>query len=220
MQRQVPLSLCFLAGVFMFVQFFIPVKWMETIYSEALTWAIVISFFAYFLGLFSLVRLHANKVKRNQPDKIYSVVTLAGLAVMLFFGLVLPLAGLVFGFDTGLDGIGEGTVVNWVFYHMQVPMQATMFSILAFYIASAAYRAFRIKNLEAALLLFAAILVMIGRVPLGHAISEFFPDAANWILTVPNLATKRGIMIGGGLGMISMSLKIILGIERHYLGGD
>ena len=131
----------------MFVQFFVPLKWMETVYSEALTWAIVISFFAYFLGLFSLVRLHVNKVKRNQPDKNYSLITLTGLGVMLFFGLILPLVGKVFGFDTGLEGMGDGTVVNWIFYYVQVPMQATMFSILAFYIASAAYRAFRIKNL-------------------------------------------------------------------------
>ena len=200
----------------MFVQFFVPLKWMETIYNEALTQYIVISFFAYILGLFSLVRMHTNKVKRKTPDMIYSLVTLIGLGVMILFGLLVPF----FSRSAALGGIREGTVVNWLFYNTQVPMQATMFSILAFYIASAAYRAFRIKNLEAGLLLIAAMLVMIGRVPLGAYMWDMFPEIARWILDVPNLASKRGIMIGVALGMISMSLKIILGIERHYLGGD
>ncbi len=59
---------------------------------------------------------------------------------------------------------------------------------------------------------------MIGRVPVGHAISEYLPEMANFLLDYPNTAAKRGIMIGVGLGMIATALKIILGIERGYLG--
>jgi hypothetical protein len=36
----------------------------------------------------------------------------------------------------------------------------------------------------------------------------------------PNLAGQRAILIGIGLGVASMSLRIILGIERTYLGDD
>jgi hypothetical protein len=116
----------------------------------------------------------------------------------------------------------------WMYDFIFVPMQATMFSILAFYIASAAYRAFRARNKEATVLLITAIIVMLGRVPLGAKLFPFMPFGGEvellpwfteWILNNPSMAAQRGIMIGIGLGVISTSLRIIFGIERTYMGG-
>ncbi len=112
-----------------------------------------------------------------------------------------------------------GSPFSQMFLNVQVPIEATMFSLLAFYIASAAFRAFRARTLEATLLLVAACIVMLGRVPIGDMIHEGIPQATRWILEVPNLASKRGVMIGVGLGMMATSLKIILGIERAWMGG-
>jgi hypothetical protein len=104
-----------------------------------------------------------------------------------------------------------------------------MFSLLAFFIASAAYRAFIARTLESNLLLIAAVLVMLGNTSLGSFLTSWLPDSlsflhlpkvAEFIMKYPNTAGQRAIMIGAGLGLIGSSLRIILGIERSYLGGD
>jgi hypothetical protein len=114
----------------------------------------------------------------------------------------------------------SGRVYTWLYDHVFDPCNSTMFALLAFFIASAAFRAFRARNVEAALLLGAAILIMVGRVPIGRALSDVFPAVADWIIDVPNNAGRRAIMMGAALGAIATSLRVILGLERSHLGRD
>ncbi len=110
--------------------------------------------------------------------------------------------------------------------------QSTMFALLAFFVASASFRAFRIKSKEAGLLMFSAFIVMLGNVPLGNMLSNLFSyipfigkflDIAaikEWIMAYPSSAAQSAILIGAMLGYISSSLKIIFGVERSHLGGE
>jgi len=105
------------------------------------------------------------------------------------------------------------------FDNIMIPIQATMFSLLAFYIASAAYRAFRARSLLSSILLVAALIIMIRFVPMGP-ISDMVSWLSGWILKVPNMAAKRAIFVGVGLGMVATAVKILLGVERGYMGRD
>jgi len=110
----------------------------------------------------------------------------------------------------------ENPLFKSFFTFMMVPLQSTMFALLAFFISSASYRAFRARNLLASLLLIAALIVMLRFTPgpWGDLISK----TSTWVMNVPNLAAQRAIIIGIGLGMVATALKVILGIERGYMG--
>lgn len=114
----------------------------------------------------------------------------------------------------------DGRVFVWIYEHVFGPANATLFALLAFFVASAAFRAFRARNTEAALLLGAAIFMMLGRAPLGGAISDVFPDFAQWLLDVPSNGGRRAIMMGAAIGAIATGLRVILGLERSHLGND
>ena len=120
----------------------------------------------------------------------------------------------------GAETDETGRVYTWLYDYVFFPCNATMFALLAFFIASAAFRAFRARNVEAALLLGAAILVMLGLVPIGRLMWDWFPDAQEWIVRYLNTAGRRAIMMGAALGAIATGLRIILGLERSHLGGD
>ena len=115
---------------------------------------------------------------------------------------------------------------RWLYDRVYMPMSATMFALLAFFIASAAFRAFRIRTLEAGLLAAAALIVMIGRVPLTNALMQWAPEwmrlqnVQEWVMDVPQNASKRAILIGAALGVMATGLRVILGIERSYLSGE
>jgi hypothetical protein len=114
----------------------------------------------------------------------------------------------------------EGRFRTWVYDHIFSPCNATMFALLAFFIASAAFRAFRARNTEAALLLGAAIIVLLGRAPIGSLINENLPYITNWIIDVPNNAGRRAIIMGAALGAIVTGLRVLLGMERQHVGGE
>ncbi len=214
MKRQVPLALCFLFGIAMIFTQFSPHSYSQALYREVIDWGLIISPFALVIAVVTLIQTHVSRVRLRSEHWQYSLVIFAGMIVMVLVGV--PLGP-------------QNSVVVWLYNNVQVPMDATMFSLLAFFIASAAFRAFRARSFEATLLLITAMFVMIGNVPIGdlvwNKVMSWTPwaDGASWIrqwiLDIPNGAARRGIILGVSLGVISQSIRIILGIERSYLGG-
>lgn len=213
----IPLAIGFLAGLFMILQFFVPHAVGTQGYDLFLKWARIIGAFAFVLGIVSLFKTHWGKIRRQRSGWVYSVVTLVSFGFMVWAGLLYCQPGEAV--RAQLLTIEEGTLFTWVFDNVQVPLDATMFALLAFFIGSAAYRTFRARNVEATILLVTAIIVMLGRVPIGEMLYDRMPGLYEWIMQYPAVAGKRGILFGVALGSIATSLRIILGIERSHLGG-
>jgi hypothetical protein len=123
------------------------------------------------------------------------------------------------GFSEGTHYLDASSRFSWIYRTFYTSMAATMFALLAFFIASAAFRAFRVRTVEALLLAIAAFILMLGRVPIGNAIHPWIPDAANWLMEIPQNAAKRGILMGAALGVIATGLRVIFGVEKTYGSG-
>ena len=216
-----PLIIVFGIGLLAFAQEFVPHPWSGIFREEMTTWFRVAGGFALFLGAYSLLHMHVTRIRRQASGWGYSVFVFLGAAAMIAVGLV----------NEGKGPLGpnvESGWFDWGYNWVYVPCQATIFSILAFFMASAAFRTFRARNLAATLLLIAAVVVMFGRVPISESLSgwlfgdthrQVFSTAAGVINEYPNMAAKRAIILGVSLGGIAQSLRILFGIERSYLGG-
>ncbi|MCX7732129.1 MAG: hypothetical protein N2248_03070 [candidate division WOR-3 bacterium] len=219
MKRRLPLLIVLITGIFGAVAFFVPypaIRAADEIMRNDVQR--IIAAFSLVLGVGSIVQHHMLKIQRRAQYYSYSYITIIAL-------IITAIIGVFGGIDVTRPGIlptrfGSFSIhIQTLYSNMMVPLAATMFSLLAFFMASAAYRAFRARNLEATLLLLAAFIVMLGAVPFGRLIHHQLPAFAEWILAVPNTASKRGILFGVELGIFATSLKIILGIERGWLGG-
>lgn len=210
LKRQLPLAITFVMGVAFALQYYIPHPVSEEAITKVSDWMKIISGFALVLGIASVFHVHAVKIRRQAPGWGYSGVLFA--AIVITMGV---------GFWSGGESKADGaqTAFGWLYDYTMVPLQGTMFSILAFFIASAAYRAFRARSPEASVLLVSAVVVMMGRVPLGQFLAPWTWDVTQWLLNVLNSAVRRAILIGVSMGSVGLSLKIILGKERSYLGG-
>lgn len=207
MRKEIPQFIVLVAGVFMALQFFVPHSYSQFLYRYALDWLIIIGIFALALAVWSFIRVSYEKIQRKAENWPYAVVSLAGLFTMVFAGL---------WFMGGL----ESYLYRHFFSFIMIPIQSTMYALLAFFIASAAYRAFRARSLLATVLLLAALVVMLRFNPFLGPLGEPIAGLADWILNYPNLAAKRAIAMGIGLGIVATALKVILGIERGYMGRD
>ncbi|MDD5560324.1 hypothetical protein [Candidatus Methylomirabilis sp.] len=205
-RRTFPLLLTFLFGVAAAIQYYIPHPVSEAALTEVSVWLRIILGFAMILGIASLCHVHYAKIRTRVAGWGYSLVVYLSMLATVAVGL----------WSSGQE---EGTGFGWIYTYALLALQGTMFSMLGFFVASAAFRAFRARSKEAAVLLVAAVVMMFGRVPLGEYLIPAAGPMAGWLLNVLNTAARRGIIIGISLGGIATSIKIIFGIERSYLGG-
>jgi hypothetical protein len=237
MKRTVPLFITSAGGLVLIVAYFIPhtQNWGEL----ATIWFDVLAAVAFILGGGNLLKTHLKRISDRVSGWGYSGVVVASflgtLAVGLWKAGVNPSPQFP---DYAWSGQYRqmGSAFWFLFQYAFTPLTATMFSLLAFYIASASFRAFRAKNVEASLLLGTAFIILLGRTFAGIALTSWI-DPAVWagftyfqglrlenltvyIMSVFNTAGNRAIMIGIALGIVSTSIKILLGVDRSYLSKD
>ena len=211
LKREVVYAITGIVTVVMFLEyFFFPESqaWAEMIR----TWSVIIYNISLGLGAVRLTMAHSMNVQRKRENWAFSGVLLAGLAIMLLTGL----AGY---FMTGQQT--NNAIYNWMFNWVYTPLGATLYPITGFYIFSAAYRAFRARNIDAALMLIAGCFVILSNAPVGEAIWVGFATVGEWFRFTGQIPGMRTFALVGTLGMIAYGFRALLGKERgFYAGGE
>jgi len=205
-RSQVPLIIASLLAAFMIVEFFLDWAVLRTISSDIQSWGVVISAFALGLGVVTLTRNNVGIIRRREKNWPYYLWCLIIMFTMIGSGLIGPL--------------GKHPVFLWLYNNAFIHLSSTMYSILAFFITTAAVRAFRARNIDAALVLVSGVFVIMTLAPIGATIWSGIPLIGQWFLDVPNMAGMRGIIIGIGLGVLTLGIRTILGYERAHLAGS
>jgi hypothetical protein len=164
------------------------------------SWAAIVTAFALFLGFANVVSVHWSRLRSEKPGAIYSVVLLLSLFGTLGLGLGGPLSA----------------NSQFIFDYILQPLEATFFALLALFMATAAYRAFRVRSLESFFFVLFAVIVLLGQVPVSIYLWPEFPVIKDWVLNVPTLAGVRGILLGVALGVIATGLRVLMGADRPY----
>jgi len=225
------ISTTFVAGLYFLLEYFLPIhklpdgsmgNFITPTVAPTSEFTTIIWAWPILLGLISLALVHGQKLFKLAPGWHYSLAFFLAFFAMLIFGLYVNAPGwkTTSDFNKGIqfayDSLFGGLLVN---------LDSAMFALLAFYIASAAYRAFRVRTLEAALLMIAALVVMLGVVKVGYVMTSWIPvqsplaffridNLSQWIMDWLNMPGQRAVMIGVAVGSLAMSMRLWLSLER------
>ena len=206
---EIPLLITAFCALLQVIPYYLNIPVIDSASATMREWMLLVVNMAVFVGVISLGQVHGKKIQRRGENWPYSVVLIVFMVFMAIVGF--PLESLGLGF--------QNAQYLFMFNNILNPLGGTMYSILAFFITSAAYRAFRARNWEASFVLVSGIIVVMSNAPLFTSSLPFLVTWKDWIFDVPNTATGRGVMIGAALGAIALAVRTLMGIERGYLRG-
>lgn len=228
-KRSIPLILCFIFGILYAFEWYIDIRVGDFSLSYYLEHDMLNYFNAMYsvaigIGAINIFRIHYRRFTRRRKYWEYSLLVLILIPVMAVIS--------VFGGRWAIDP--KGVVVprwvydslaptwNFLYWNIMSLISQTMFSLLGFFIISAGYRAFRARNIDSIILLISGILVVLGQAPINASVWPGFETIKNWLMDVPNVAGRRGILLGAAIGALAYGVRVIFWYERRptLAGGE
>jgi hypothetical protein len=202
-KMQIPLILTAVIGLLMIIEFFFPMPASVTSLNVTLrSFVTIISAAALILGTLVLTIYHGKKIGTKGSEWYYSIVYVLAFVVT---------AGL------GVLNVRDTTFL-WIYNNMTSPIGAALYSLTAFYITSAAYRVLRARNLNSAVLLVCALVILLMLIPIGAILFPPVLPLGTWIRDFPSGAGFRGMIIGTSLGIMGLGVRVFMGRQKEHLG--
>jgi hypothetical protein len=195
-----PMVMAIAIGALVLLDFFFDEAHINALGGFFVETTVIVVAFALLLGLLNVLVVHLRRIFKREGGWVYSIALVSIAVIVIVAGI------------PGPDSAGFA----WIFDHVQFPLQAATFSLLAFFVATAAYRGLRVRSWESLAFVLTAAVVLLGQVPVGRYLGGFLPAVKDWILNVPGTAGVRGIIIGVALGTIATGVRVLMGFDRPY----
>ena len=195
-RREIPLAVNLIVSAIILVQYFTTDKTIELLSVNLQLWGVIIASFALFLGFVAYNIRHLTAIRRRRS--LYSVWAIACALGTFVLGM----------YST------SSPQYTFLLNSVMRPMSTAVSAFIGFFLCSAAFRAFRARNIDAAILLVSAIVVMLSNIPIGNLLVPGILPLGNWFKDVATLGGNRGLIIVMGVGMIVAGVRQMLGYER------
>ena len=199
MKRLLPILVASGCGLLLLLDYLVASPGLDAIGAALSEGVAILAAFALLLGVLNLLTVHVQRLKSRRQDRGLTLALLLSLLITLGVGVAQP----------------SGAALAWILDYAYLPLQSTMTALLAFFIVTAAYRTFRLRNLDAGILLATSLVLLLAQLPLG---APYLRPLRDWLLSVPVTAGVRGLLLGVALGTMATSLRVLLAIDRPYAG--
>ncbi len=190
------------AGILVLFGYFIPA--FSGLQILLLNWAIILAGAAAIVGVFNLILVHSDKVRRSEKGSVYSALLVVSLVTTLIFGIILR---------------PGHTIMKMVVSGIIVPSEAALMGLLTISLLYAAIRLLRRRvDLMSIIFLITAAFVILGTASLPFGAIPLVSDFSRWVTEVLALGGARGILIGVSLGILTTGLRVLFGTDRPYGG--
>ncbi|MEI7771185.1 MAG: hypothetical protein WCI67_14425 [Chloroflexales bacterium] len=186
---------------------------VATVARTLVGWAALITAVALLIGIMSVAASHVQRIRRRRSDWGYSLVLLAGMALVIVFGIFFPLPGSA---GVALPGSLAEQPIHALFNAVYVPLSGSLLALLAFFSLSAALRALGRGSADATLIIIVAAVVLVAQLPTISALPGV-GATVQWVNDYVALAGARGLLIGAAIGALVASVRVLLGFDLPYL---
>lgn len=200
MKKILPITAAILCGGLALLDFFFDSPQINAAGAILVEGVAILAAFALLLGLLNILLVHVRRVTVGEGNRGASFLLVLALAVTVALGISMP----------------DSPSIDWLFDYIYSPLQSTMTALLAFFVVSAAYRAFTIRDAAAAILLISSLFVLFAQLPFSASLSAYIPPLRDWVFKVPVTASMRGLLLGIALGTITTSLRVLLAVDKPY----
>lgn len=190
-------------GILVLLGYFLPQA--VGIQTLLLNWAIILAGVAALVGIFNLITVHTDKIRRAEKGSVYSALLVIALVATFIFGIILRPQHQAM--QVLLNGIIQ-------------PVEATLMGLLTVSLLYAALRLLRRRaDVMGIVFLLTAVLIFIGSATLPFGDMPVFGTLVRpWVAQIWALGGARGILIGVALGTLTTGLRVLFGLDRPYGG--